>query len=127
MTAKENALNWFEISVAAIAYWHTHKSDTSEKWENKLQVYNKLLQMEYSPIAALKRTYALAKANGREEAIKEAEKLNLNDNHLYHSLLANLYEGNNKDKSLQHLQTALSLDKTVTDKILIKKKIEELI
>jgi len=30
---------------AAIAYWHTHKKDTTEKWENILQLYNKLLQL----------------------------------------------------------------------------------
>ena len=64
---------------------------SKRKWENILQLYNRLLQLEYSPIAALNRTYALAKANGKEEAIIEAEKLNLSDNHLYHSLLGNLY------------------------------------
>ncbi len=111
---------------AAIAYWHTHKNDTQEKWENILQLYNRLLQIEYSPIAALNRTYALSKANGKEEAIKEAEKLNLTDNHLYHSLLANLYKALDKDKSLNHLQAALSLAKTEADKILIKRKIEKL-
>jgi len=42
---------------------------------------------------------------------------------LYHSLLANLYEGNNADKSLQHLQTALSLAKTATDKNIIVRRI----
>ena len=48
---------------AAIAYWHTQKNDTTEKWSTILQLYNRLLQIEYSPIAALNRTYALAKAN----------------------------------------------------------------
>jgi RNA polymerase sigma factor (sigma-70 family) len=31
---------------AAIAYWHTNKSDVKEKWENILQMYNRLLQVE---------------------------------------------------------------------------------
>jgi RNA polymerase sigma factor (sigma-70 family) len=60
---------------AGIAYWSTQKSDTKEKWENVLQLYNRLLQIQYSPIAALNRTYALSKANSKEEAIVEAEKL----------------------------------------------------
>jgi RNA polymerase sigma factor (sigma-70 family) len=34
---------------AGIAYWHTQKADTSEKWESILQLYNQLLQIEYSP------------------------------------------------------------------------------
>ena len=49
---------------AAIAYWHTQRSDAKEKWDTVLQLYNRLLQIEYSPIAALNRTYALSKANG---------------------------------------------------------------
>jgi RNA polymerase sigma-70 factor (ECF subfamily) len=111
---------------AAIAYWHTNKKDTPEKWENILQLYNKLLQLEYSPIAALNRTYALAKANGKQEAITEAEKLKLDENHLYHLLLANLYEGINSKKSLVHLQNALTFAKTSTEKTSIRKKIEML-
>ena len=111
---------------AAIAYWHTHKSDTKEKWENILQLYNRLLQIEYSPMAALNRTYALSKANGKEEAIIEAEKLKLNDIHLYHSLLANFYEGSNDTRSLHHLHTALRLARTDADRKVISNKIQTL-
>ena len=111
---------------AAIAYWHTHKTDTVEKWENILQLYNKLLQLEYSPIAALNRTYALAKANGNEAAIIEAEKLNLVENHLYHSLLAKLYETNHPAKSLTHLHLSLTLARSDADKAMIRKRIESL-
>ena len=46
---------------AGIAYWHTIKADTKEKWENILQLYNHLLQIQYSPVAALNRTFALSK------------------------------------------------------------------
>ncbi len=46
---------------ASIAYWYTIKADTREKWENILQLFNQLLQIEYSPIAALNRTFALFK------------------------------------------------------------------
>ncbi len=111
---------------AAIAYWHTNKTDTKEKWENILQLYNKLLITEYSPVAALNRTYALFKANGIVEAIKEAEKLQLNNDHLYHSLLAELYQHVDPGKALMHLENALQLAKTVSDKKIIKKKIEHL-
>ena len=112
---------------AAIAYWHTLKEDTHEKWENILQLYNRLLQMEYSPIAALNRTYALSKANGKEEAIVEAEKLNLDANHFYHSLLANLYEDINPEKELDHLQRAWTLARNTNDKTLLAKKISSAI
>ena len=108
---------------AGIAYWHTIKTDTKEKWENVLQLYNRLLMIEYSPIAALNRTYALAKANGKIEAISEAEKINLTDNHLYHSLLGELYTGVDNEKAILHFKKALKLAKTSTDKTTISKRI----
>lgn len=111
---------------AAIAYWHTQKKDTHEKWENILQLYNKLVQIEYSPIAALNRTYALAKANGKKEAIIEAEKLNLTDNHLYYLLLGHLYTNIDNTKAIQHFQTALDLSKADAGKAAISKNIEQL-
>ena len=109
---------------ANIAYWHTIKADTKEKWENILQLFNKLLQIEYSPIAALNRTYALSKANGKAAAITEAEKLNLTGNHFYYTLLGELYKDIDNNKSKQHFEKAFSLAKTQTDRNTIQKKIE---
>jgi RNA polymerase sigma factor (sigma-70 family) len=109
---------------AGIAYWHTNKTDTKEKWEAILQLYNQLLILEYSPIAALNRTYALSKANGKEEAIVEAEKLNLHTNHLYFTLLGELYKGIDNSTSCEHFKMAYLLAKTETDKQSIQKKID---
>ncbi|HEY8784565.1 MAG TPA: sigma-70 family RNA polymerase sigma factor [Mucilaginibacter sp.] len=111
---------------ATIAYWNTQKADTKQKWENILQLYNRLLQIEYSPIAALNRTYALSKANSKQEAIAEAEKLNLTGNHFYFALLGELYTGIDNIKAKQNFQKALSLARTITDKQTIQKKIEKL-
>ncbi|KIA92409.1 RNA polymerase sigma factor [Pedobacter kyungheensis] len=111
---------------AAIAYWHTHKADSTEKWENILQLYNQLLILEYSPIIAMNRTFALAKTNGKVAAIAEAEKLELNDNHLYFSLLGNLYSGIDNKKALKHFKTATDLAVTEADKKMIDKSIQKL-
>jgi RNA polymerase sigma factor (sigma-70 family) len=111
---------------AAIAFWNTQKSDTQEKWEAILQLYNQLLQIEYSPIAALNRTYALSKANGRKEAIREAEKLGLSDNHFYFTLLGELYCGMDDEKAKKNFERGLALARTTTDKQTIQKKIEKL-
>jgi RNA polymerase sigma-70 factor (ECF subfamily) len=111
---------------AAIAYWHTQKTDSQEKWNSILQLYNTLLILEYSPIAALNRTYALAKASGKENAIIEAEKLNLNDNHLYHCLLGYLYTDIDNTFALDHFEKALQLAKAKGDKAQIKQYIKQL-
>ena len=111
---------------ASIAYWHCIKEDTAEKWENILQLYNRLLQVEYSPIAALNRTFALAKTNGKQAAIAEAEKLTLTDNHFYYTLLGELYTGIDNKKAIAHFLLALYLAKTATDKRIIQQKINRL-
>lgn len=111
---------------AAIAYWNTQKEDTKEKWESILQLYNRLLQLEYSPIAALNRTYALAKTYGKEQAITEAQKLKLNNNHFYFTLLGELYTDIDNQKARQHFEKAISLAKTQTDKLTIQKKLANL-
>lgn len=110
---------------AAIGYWHTIKADTTEKWEHILQYYNQLLILEYSPIAALNRTYALAKARSKADAIREAEKLNLSENHLYHSLLGELYLGIDDVKALGYFNAALGLAKSRADRLLLVEKIRK--
>ncbi|MBO9563698.1 MAG: RNA polymerase subunit sigma [Niastella sp.] len=111
---------------AGIAWWNTQQQDTPEKWESILQLYNHLLQMEYSPVAALNRTYALAKANGKAAAIAEAEKLQLTGNHFYYLLLGELYTGIDPHKAQQHLQQALLLAKTPAEQQVIQKKLSQL-
>ena len=111
---------------AGIAYWHTIKSDTTEKWENILQLYNRLLSVQYSPIAALNRTFALAKAKGKEQAIIEAEKLKLTNNQYYFTLLGELYTGKDSNKARENFRQALSLAKTNADKQTIHRKLDAL-
>ena len=120
-----NLLSKYHLE-AGIAYWHTQKKDVPEKWEHILQLYNQLLQLEYSPIAALNRTYALGKANGKEVAIAEAEKLQLTTNHFYYSLLGHLYTTIDNITALQHFQTALDMASSHADKTALAKNIEKL-
>jgi len=111
---------------ATIAFWSTQQADTKEKWENVLQLYNLLLQIEYSPVAALNRTFALSKANGKNEAIIVAEKLNLVDNQFYFTLLGELYTGIDNGKARVNFEKALSIAKNQPDKQSIQKKIDHL-
>ncbi len=121
--AQGNKLSKYHLE-ASIAYWHTIKADTKEKWETILRLYNQLLITEYSPIAALNRTFALSKVRGKEEAIGEAEKLKLTDNHYYYTLLGELYRDIDNEKSRSNFEKALFLAKTRTDKQVIQKKID---
>lgn len=123
--ARGNLLSKFHIE-AAIAYWHTITNDDAGKWEKILSLYNQLLIIEYSPIAALNRTYALSKVYGNETAIEEAEKLGLDQSHLYHSLLGELYTNVDKRRAIEHFTNANRLTKSAADRTVIRKKIEKL-
>lgn len=111
---------------AGISFWHTQKDENPEKWENILQLYNQLLQIEYSPIAELNRTYALAKANSKQKAIKELLKINLKDNHLFHSLLAELYNNYKLKKEIEHLTIALNLVKNDAERKILLDKLNQI-
>jgi RNA polymerase sigma factor (sigma-70 family) len=111
---------------ASIAYWHTQREDTAEKWENILQLHNHLLQLQYSPIVALNRTYALAKARGKDEAIAQAEQLRLSNNHFYFLLLGELYTGVDREKAMVNFRKALALVRTPAEKRVIERKINAL-
>jgi RNA polymerase sigma-70 factor (ECF subfamily) len=111
---------------AMIAYWHTQRFvDEELKWNCILQLYNRLLQKQYSPIIALNRTYALAKVKGNREALKEALKIKLENNPLYHSLLSELYIHIDDDKRNEHLKMAIQLTKNESDKTLLKEKLKK--
>lgn len=112
---------------ANIAYWHTIKEDTPAKWENILQLYNQLLVLEYSPVAALNRTFVLSKVNGKKIAIAEAEKLKLTDNQYYFTLLGELYTGIDDEKAKENFRRAIVLAKTNSEKLIIEKRLSSIL
>jgi RNA polymerase sigma factor (sigma-70 family) len=123
--ATGNYLSKYHLE-AAIAYWHTVTDKDANKWSKILSLYNQLLITEYSPIAALNRTYALAKIYGNEQAIIEAEKLELENNHLYHTLLGELYSTIDTNKAIEHFEQAIKQCRLAADKKVIKTKVSKL-
>jgi RNA polymerase sigma factor (sigma-70 family) len=123
--AEGNDISKYHLE-ASIAYWSTQKTDTKEKWTNVLHLYDHLLQLEYSPVAALNRSFAIGKLYGKERAIAEAEKLNLLDNPFYFSLLGELYTDIDNKKARQNFKKALEFAKTDTGRQGIQKKIDSL-
>lgn len=123
-----NAIDGNEISKyhleAGIAYWHT--TDHDNKWLNILHLYNQLILIEYSPITALNRTFALSKVYGQEKAISEAEKLKLNGNSQYHELMGYLNAQSNISKAIKHYEKAIKMTKSKTEKQTLTKEIERL-
>ena len=87
---------------------------------------NRLLQIEYSPIAALNRTFALSKVKGNAEAIREAVKLQLNENHYYFTLLGELYREIDPSTAIANFELALSFARSEADRKLLRGKLDVL-
>lgn len=124
--AQGNNISTYHLE-AGIAYWHTQKTDSMEKWENILQLYNRLLQIQYSPVAALNRAFAISKIKGKQAAIAAAEKLNLISNRYYFTLLGELYTDVNDETAELNFKKAFSLAKTKADRRIIQTKIDQLL
>lgn len=111
---------------ASIAYWHTIDESNPDKWTSILKLYDVLLLTTNSPVVALNRIFALSKVHGNLSAIIEAEKLNLENNHFYYILLAELYKQIDTNKTREFLIKALHLCRTDPEKALVRYKIERL-
>jgi RNA polymerase sigma-70 factor (ECF subfamily) len=68
----------------------------------------------------------LYKNYGAENAIGEAKKLNLDDNHLYHALLGHLYQDIDNEKAIIHLQKSIVQSKTEKEKRLLNYKLQQI-
>ncbi len=121
---QDNQVSKYHLE-AAIAYWHAHPAPPHQ-WRHILQLYNQLILIEYSPIAALNRAFALGMVYGHEKAILETEKLKLTDNDQYHKLLGYLYETIDTGKAIDHYRLALQLTRANPAKQVLERKIKQL-
>lgn len=110
---------------AGIAYWHTTPKDDN-KWKHILQLYDQLLQIEYSPIVALNRIFAFAQMYGEASAVKEVKKLELNESCYFHSLLGYLSRKNNTDQAILHYKKAVALTASKVERKVLLREIEKL-
>jgi len=112
---------------ASIAYWHTVNHNNPDKWISILKLYDVLWLANHSPIVALNRIWAFSKVQGTVPALEEAKKLDLNTNHFYLVLLAELYsQTDDIDKAKEYFTKAQHFCKTSTEKTLLQKKIDKL-
>lgn len=110
---------------AGIAYWHTTTADIN-KWKHILQLYNQLLLLAYTPVAALNRTFALSKVYGCAKALEEAVKLEMQDNIPYHQLMGYLYTTIDPDQALAHYRQALAKTTSQAAKHILLRQIGKL-
>jgi RNA polymerase sigma factor (sigma-70 family) len=109
---------------AAIAYHHTEQGPA--KWPRILNMYDQLLLIKPSPIVAMNRAYAVFKVSGAAAALRSLEGVELDDSHLYHALLGELWTTQDREQARYHLERALSLARTLVVRKALQRKLDAL-
>jgi RNA polymerase sigma factor (sigma-70 family) len=108
-----------------------HCSATNYKatdWKSILALYDRLIQIDNSPIVFLNRAVALSKVSGAEKAIAELEQIRnsaaLKNYHLFYSTKAEFHiELNQFSNAIKAIETAIELAPLQNEKALLQKKL----
>jgi RNA polymerase sigma factor (sigma-70 family) len=123
-----NSISIYHI-LAGISAYHCSAVDyNATDWKGILTLYDKLLEIDSSPIVILNRAIALSKVYGAEKAITELEHIkniaSLKTYYLFYSAQAEFcIELNQFSKAAASLKTAVELAPLLTEKILLQEKL----
>jgi RNA polymerase sigma factor (sigma-70 family) len=127
-SASENLISIYHI-LASISACHcsaiTYKAT---EWKSILALYDRLIQIDNSPVILLNRAVALSKVNGAEKAIAELEQIRdsaaLKKYHLFYSTLAEFHmELNQFSNAIKAIETAIELAPLQNEKLLLQRKL----
>lgn len=118
--------------LASISSFHcAAKNYESTNWNAILELYDRLLLLDNSPIVALNRTVALAQATNTERALADLRKIEsaaeLQSYYLFYSIKANfLMEVNLKEEAKANFLKAIELAPLESEKSLLKMKLKKI-
>jgi RNA polymerase sigma factor (sigma-70 family) len=116
--------------LAAISAYHCAAPDfESTDWSGILALYDKLIQIDDSPVVLLNRAIVVSKVTGALEGLHELEKIKdspaLASYHLFYSAQAELYlQLNEPGKASSCLERAIQLSPLQAEKDLLQKKLD---
>jgi len=117
---------------AAIAACHCAAEDyRSTDWPRILSLYDRLIELDDSPIVALNRAVAVANVHGPRAGIEAVEAIGdlkqLNGYHLLYAVLGEFEADlNHRETALQHFRKALELATIKSEQLFLTKKIQQL-
>jgi RNA polymerase sigma-70 factor (ECF subfamily) len=121
-------LSIYHILAAISAYHCAAKDFESTDWSSILSLYDKLIQIDPSPVVLLNRAIVISKVNNALQGLEELEKIKdspaLESYHLFHSTKAEFYMQINEFRKASHcLEKAIELSPLQAEKDLLKKKL----
>jgi len=115
--------------LAAISAYHCSAPDfNATDWKSILSLYDKLVQIDDSPVVLLNRAIVLSKVSGPSKALEALEEIKespaLASYHLFHSTLGEVYfQLNDLAKASESYQKAIALSSLQAEKDLLLKKL----
>jgi RNA polymerase sigma-70 factor (ECF subfamily) len=116
---------------AGIAACHCVAADyDSTDWSRILALYDQLVKLDDSPVAALNRAVAIAQVQGPRAGIEAVESIrhrqSLDAYHLLYAVLAEFeFQLNHFESSANHLRKAIQLTETKSERSLLAKRLED--
>ncbi|HEV8507251.1 MAG TPA: sigma-70 family RNA polymerase sigma factor [Chitinophagaceae bacterium] len=124
-----NRLSMYHI-LATISAYHCAAADfASTDWKSILSLYDKLSEIDQSPLILLNRAIALSKVNGATEALAELKRIEQNPSiisyHLFYSTRAEFYlDLNDPGKAKESIEKAIALCPLEPERVLLRRKLE---
>ena len=116
----------YHILATISAYHCSATSYESTDWKSILSLYDKLIEIDNSPVVLLNRAIVISKLSGAQKAIMELDKIKttLKTYYLFYSTQASFFiELNQYSKAIKTLETAIKLAPLQTEKMLLKEKL----
>ena len=126
--ASDETISVYHILGAISAYHCVASNFESTDWKSILLLYDKLAEIDRSPLVLLNRSIAVSKVQGIDTAISELEKLvnnpSLKTYHLFYSTLGEFYMQSGRFSEAQtSFEAAIALSNLPAEQELLRKRL----
>jgi RNA polymerase sigma-70 factor, ECF subfamily len=117
----------YQIQAAINAVHSDAATAAGTDWRQILQLYDQLLAVAPSPVAALNRAVAVAEVDGPAAALAGLDDLHLDDYYLFHAIRADLFRRLERDAdAAAAYDTAIALAGNSTERAFLQRRRSEL-
>ncbi|TAI48351.1 RNA polymerase sigma factor [Flagellimonas allohymeniacidonis] len=119
----------YHLMASVSAYYCMAKDFESTNWKSVLTLYDKLLQIENSPIVLMNRAIIISKVHSIEKGIEELENIKnhkaIRSHHLYYSIFGEfLFKLKRNKQAVAMMEKAIELAPLKIEKETLKKRLE---
>ncbi|HEX8372649.1 MAG TPA: sigma-70 family RNA polymerase sigma factor [Chthoniobacterales bacterium] len=130
LAAKGNAVSEYHLEAGIAACHSTAADEAHTDWPRILQLYDQLLTLTTSPVAAMNRTVAVARVSGPQAGLDALNSIShrssLESHHLFHAIRGALTaELGDRAEALAHFRKAAQLATLPAERDFIARRIRE--